>query len=107
MDFYVFGCLFCDSLGDALFLFFVFNLDCLFCSVNLEAVVEEEVQNLHQDVFKGFETTGNDVIDEIGIVESEKEKKKKKRKRKGAKDLRFEMEALAGISTKRKERKKK
>ncbi|KAL8114296.1 uncharacterized protein LOC141664146 isoform X1 [Apium graveolens] len=73
------------------------------------AAVEGEVQEQdpHQDVFKGLEATGNDVIDEVGILESVNEKKKKKRKRKGAKDLRFEMEALAGISTKRKERKKK
>lgn len=78
-----------------------------FCHVNLEPAVEEEVQDPHLDVFKGFEASGNDVIDEIGILESANEKKKKKRKRKGAKDLRFEMEALAGISTKRKERKKK
>ncbi|KAK1376276.1 H/ACA ribonucleoprotein complex [Heracleum sosnowskyi] len=69
--------------------------------------VEEKVQDPHQDVFKGLEASGNDVIDEVGILESANEKKKKKRKRKGAKDLRFEMEALAGISTKRKERKKK
>lgn len=77
--------------------------------INLEPAVEEEVQEQdpHQDVFKGFETTGNDVVDEIGILESANENKKKKRKRKGAKDLRFELEALAGTSTKRKERKKK
>ncbi|WOG88536.1 hypothetical protein DCAR_0207771 [Daucus carota subsp. sativus] len=67
----------------------------------------KEVEDPHLDVFKGFEASGHDVVDEIGLAESEKEKKKKKRKRKGAKDLRFEMEALAGTSTKRKERKKK
>ena len=77
------------------------------CYVNIEPSVQEEVEDPHLDVFKGFEASGHDVIDEIGLAESEKEKKKKKRKRKGAKDLRFEMEALAGTSTKRKERKKK